>query len=157
MSSWQILYLALLGAALFGGRPRLRVWAAMLINLALTMAFASHDSIIFVAAIDLFCASLLIGKVVRYNIVAMLFASMPPIYAVGETLGWNQSTTYAIVDIIAYLQCLVIGRFDYGINHMVRHYNSRRGYLGRYMVSWHNAESRPQVVSSESEGLESGR
>lgn len=116
--------------ALCAGNAPLRVWLAMLLNLAATITFAADPYI--VAAFDLICAIVLIGAGARAHVVAALFAAMVPFYIVGQFAHWPPSTTYGIVEVVAYLQIAVIGNVDGGIYRAYRRsVNFGRNRLGR--------------------------
>ncbi len=58
---------------------------------------------------DLVCAAALMGRGVRADFVALLFAMMVPIYGLAIVFGWKVGTTYAIIEILSYLQIAIIG------------------------------------------------
>lgn len=115
----QVAYIAALCAALYGGGAPVKVVAVMIGNLAATLTLSGTPMV--VGTIDLLCAIVLIGNNMRANIVAVLFALMIPVYVA----GLKTSTTYTIVDVLAYLQLGVIGRVDSGLR------NARR-FIGRF-------------------------
>ena len=88
------------------GRPPIRVWVVMLSNLAVTIFLSGSMGAVIV--FYLLCASLLVGDNKHYNAIAALFGAMIPTYVTGLLAGFQISTTYGIVESIAYLQILVI-------------------------------------------------
>ena len=120
MSGWQMIFVCLLALSFAAGRPKPVVWFAMLGNLAATMTLAQSPVTVGVA--DAVAATLLLtfgGK--REAIIAALFAVMMPLYVAGQWLGWSDWATYAIVDALAYAQCIVIGSANGGITHWRKH------------------------------------
>lgn len=118
----QVAYIMALCAALYGGGAPLKVVTVMVGNLVVTLAFSGTP--LAVGVIDLLCAAMLIGNNMRANIVAVLFAMMVPVYVA----GLKTSTTYTIVDVLAYLQLGVIWRVDSGLRNarrLVSRYGSR--------------------------------
>ncbi len=124
---WQVIFALALASALALGRPRLIVWVAMLGNLAATALLAADP--VTVAVFDLVAATLLFFGDTRAKILAMIFATMAPIYVIFGLLGVHQSTTYAIIDVLAFLQVGVISGADVGISRAIR--NARRRLAGR--------------------------
>lgn len=112
----QALYLGLLCAALAASWHS--KWSAlialvMLCNLAATMELASTPLAVWVA--DAASAAALIGGNRRAQIVATLFSVMICVYVSAWAFGWENSTTYTIIDMIAYAQLGVVGGLDLGI------------------------------------------
>ena len=122
MTIWAAIYLTMLFAAVGFGRPPRMLIAVMAANFALGMIV--RDSVTSVAVVDLACAALLLGISSRAYVVAGLFALMVPFYVAGNYFQWQNSTTYTIIDLIAYTQCGVIGRVDGGISGLYRRINS---------------------------------
>lgn len=116
----QALFIVLLAAAFYTGRPPLRVMAVMMTNLLGTMTLATTP--LAVGVLDLGCAAALAFGSRREAVLCLLFLLMVPIYALDLYFSWPSSTTYAIIDLIAYVQVWVIGNFG-GIWRNVR----RRG------------------------------
>lgn len=109
----QALYLGLLCCALASSWCRewsARIAVVMLCNVAATMALASSPLAVGVA--DAASAAALIGGNRRAQIVAMLFSVMVLIYVSAWAFHWENSTTYTIIDLIAYAQLGVIGGLD---------------------------------------------
>lgn len=92
--------------------------AVMLGNLGATMAMA-HDPVAVGVADAASAALLLIGPT-RARIVAMLFSVMIPVYVSALVFTWPNSTTYAIIDLIALVQLGVIGGVDRGLGRAAR-------------------------------------
>lgn len=112
----QALYLGLLWAALVSswrGEWSARIAAVMLCNLAATVALASSPLAVGVA--DAASAAALISGNRRAQIVATLFSVMICVYVSAWAFGWENSTTYTIIDLIAYAQLGVVGGLDRGI------------------------------------------
>lgn len=109
----QALYLGLLCAALassWRGDWSARIAAVMLCNVTATMALASSPLAVGVA--DAASAAALINGNRRAQIVATLFSVMIVFYVSAWGFGWENSTTYTIIDLIAYAQLGVIGGLD---------------------------------------------
>jgi len=149
----QAAYVLLLLGAFKAGRPDRRIVAVMLLNLAFTYVLAGAAHITAVAAVDLASAALLIGRSARSNIVAMLFAIMPPLYVASKYGGFSDASTYAIVDIIAYAQCAVIGRFDAGIRNFYRDARDRLSFMVRPMAHRRDAPISHSVADFKSKGM----
>lgn len=130
-SQWA--YLCILAAAIVGGWGQHRLIAVMVLNLGATV---TADSLWTVATADILCAVVLIGHGWRANVVAGLFVAMIPVYLAGTAFQWQPATTYAIIDVLAYLQCGVVGRVDRGGARLVgwgrRAVSAVRGGAGRY-------------------------
>ena len=149
----QAIYILALLVALSCWRPSKIVWLSMLANLSATMFIAQYLHIAMVGIIDLSCAAVLIGRDARRNIVAMLFALMPPLYIATSYYGFSHATTYAIVDIIAYVQCMVIGRFDVGIKRLYSNFVRRPYSLGRPLASGHHTSISLHVAEEKDKGI----
>lgn len=102
----QGLYLILLIAALWHGKAGPRLTLAMLGNVAATMALASDPVTVGVA--DTVAAAVLIGGNAKARIVATLFSVMLPVYVSAHVFSWSSATTYAIIDLLAFVQLGVI-------------------------------------------------
>ena len=127
MTDWQIIYAALLAASLGIGRPVPVIWAVMIGNLAWSAAFGPR--VLFVALGDLLAAVILMAEGRRAMLVAGLFVVMIFVEVLTWCLAWPNAATYAIVDVLAYIQCGVIAHADTGI---------RIGYraVGRWINRW---------------------
>lgn len=119
----QILYLALIILATVYSKDKV-IASVMWANFVCTMALAASPEL--VATVDLISICLLAGKNARRNIVAAIFVLMTPIYLVGTVLSWGGAATYAIIDVLAYLQLFVMGRGDVGIGNLGRRLRRRR-------------------------------
>lgn len=154
-SQWA--FLIALCAALLIGFPRALVWGVMLGNLWATMVLAAIP--IGVGVADAVAATLILtfgGR--REAIVAALFAIMMPLYVVGQAFGWSDWATYAIVDALAYAQCIVIGSANGGISHWrkSRRIGWRHGGL-RDFAAGMSGEGRDAIVNHSSDAQEGGR
>lgn len=117
----QALYIVLLGLALCASwrqRWPALIAAVMVGNLVVTMALAS-DPIAVGVADAVSAAILLIGNA-RAWAVAMLFSVMIVVYVSATWLLWPNAATYAIIDLIAYLQLGIVGGMDRGIGRICR-------------------------------------
>lgn len=123
MTIWQAIIAAGLLLALLG-KPPARLWFAVAGNFIVTMILAENP--VPVAIADLMTAAIILGVSTRANIVAGLFALMQPIYIAGFALGWPDATTYACIDLLAYVQLGVMGGVDRG---MGRAYRFTHGWL----------------------------
>jgi hypothetical protein len=75
------------------------------------------DDIMLVGFFDAWCASMIVVVFpsARANIVAGLFLLMMPIYAFGWLIGASVHATFALVEILGWLQIAVVGNVDKGI------------------------------------------
>ena len=125
MDGSQAVYTTGLIVALYCGRPHWLIAAAMVFDLAATLALSGNP--IAVGTADMICAVALLFAGWRGRVVALIFALMQPVYVAAVALGWNSGTTYAIVDSLAFLQLGVIGGLDTGISSARRWLDRRRG------------------------------
>ena len=146
----QVVYMLALCAALYGGGAPVRVAAVMLCNLAFTFTVAAEP--IAVGVVDIACAVALIGHNMRANIVALLFALMIPVYVA----GLKTSTTYTIVDAIAFLQIGVIWRVDSGIRNARRFIGRLVSCFVRPMVQGGDTKRNLALVSRKDKGMNHG-
>lgn len=155
----QALYLLILGAALYTGRPGVVVGAAMGGNLAGTMAFSGDP--MAVAVVDMASVALLIGRGWRANIAAALFVAMQPVYIIGHHLGLQNWAIYALIDVMAYCQCAIIGGWDGGVGRLGRFIHrrlNRRVYpLALRGAARQNMGACTPMVSGNSRGLNGPR
>lgn len=127
MMDWtQWLYLALLGAALGFGRPGWLIASAMAFNLAATVLWASFPMSVAVA--DAICGAALLFGGKRAKAIGILFAAMVIWAVLAQSFGFPNSTTYAIVDVLAYGQLIIIGGSGVG---MVRRVRTSRRFVDR--------------------------
>ena len=143
MSIWQGIIASMLLAAFLSGRPHWRIVAVMACNFLFSMQFGGNFLTVGVA--DVVSAAFLLGISARANVVAGLFALMVPVYVAGTYFQWNISTTYTIIDLIAYMQCGVIGRVDGGMGFIRRSFNRRRGDTAPRYLSGRRVEEVNQV------------
>lgn len=124
MSGWQIMFgAALLAASCVQWRNPLFIvamWANYLATLTL------NADMVTVIVFDLLAAALLVMRGARESVVAALFLCMIPIYCLTIFGEWPPATTYGIVEIVAYIQLLVMGRIDGGLR-AIRGWLSGRG------------------------------
>jgi hypothetical protein len=106
----QLVFTALLLLAIRTGRPKPIVTFAMVGNLAATMLLSLDP--LDVAVADLVAVILLVGASARANIVAALFVAMMPVYIMGAALGLQPWVIYTAVDVLAIMQCGVLGGWD---------------------------------------------
>jgi hypothetical protein len=109
---------ALALACIAGRRDRLIV-GVMLANFTATLTFAATPLTVGVA--DIICLAILITGSQRARVVAAFFAAMAAIYPIGLCLGLTSPAIYTIVDALAFLQLVVVGRGDHGIAYCRRH------------------------------------
>jgi hypothetical protein len=109
----QALYISALALAIWTGKPGRLICGVMLANLAVTATMWRDP--LTVGLFDLVCAVLLIGKDKRANIVAGCFALMQPVYVASWFWQFPLPATYAIVDLLAFVQLAAIGRWDRGL------------------------------------------
>jgi hypothetical protein len=109
----QALYIGALALAIWTGKPGRLICGVMLANLAVTMTMWREP--LTVGLFDLVCAVILIGKDRRANIVAGCFALMQPVYVASWFWQFPLPATYAIVDLLAFVQLAAIGRWDRGM------------------------------------------
>lgn len=137
MSVWQTILVCLYVASLLRGRHGFLLWAVMFGNLAFTMTFAPHYLV--VGAVDLLCATVLIGKGRRESLVALVFCAMVGFSLLAKLFSWPIWTTYAIIDALAYIQCFVIGSGHVGNHDNDRASNMRLLSALDRLADWRNA------------------
>ena len=131
MDFWQALFISALILAIWTGKPGRLVICLMLANFAATASL--WDQPLTLGLFDLCCAVVLLGAMMhdrRACVVAGLFALMMPVYVAAHFWQWPASTTYAIIDLLAYPQLAVIGRWDRGLGNGLR--AARRFTAGRW-------------------------
>ncbi len=112
----QFAYIAALGLALWAGRPA-RVVVFVMVGNFLAGAFLAADPL-DVALVDIGSAVILIGYDVRRNIVAAVFCLMVVMAVAGDAIGLSRAQIYTMVDLLAVVQLLVIGRADGGLRRL---------------------------------------
>ncbi|MGL4309810.1 MAG: hypothetical protein ACRCSU_04930 [Paracoccaceae bacterium] len=122
MDAWQMIFGSALALACIAGRRDRLIVGVMLANFAATVAFAEQP--LTVGFADILCMTLLLTGSARARVVAAFFAAMSAIYPIGVWFGLTPATIYTIVDALAFLQLVVVGRGDHGIA-------SGRRYIGR--------------------------
>jgi len=117
----QALYIGLLCVALACSwrQPWSALIAAVMVgNLVATMTLAPDPIAVGIA--DAVSAAILLLGNTRARTVAMLFSVMIPVYVSADWLLWPNYATYAIIDLIAYLQLGIVGGLDRGIGRICR-------------------------------------
>lgn len=124
----QWVYVCALAAVLAARRPHWLISVAMVANLSATLLFASFP--LSVAIADAICGSVLMLGGVRAKAVGSIFAAMVILTVVCSWYGVQNHATYAIVDVLAYCQLIIIGGGGFGNVRRVRHaigLDDRRG------------------------------
>jgi hypothetical protein len=106
----QWLYLALLAVATIPGRHHPDLIAILVVDLMFTLAWGEFP--LLVGAFDLFCAWALWSAGPRGRVVGGIFVIMQPVYVAGWLFNVPDATTYAIIDVLAYLQLVVLSNAD---------------------------------------------
>jgi hypothetical protein len=119
MDGWQVIFGAALALACLAGRRDRLIVSVMLANFAATLTFAATPLTVGVA--DILCMAVLITGSARARVVAAFFAAMSAIYPLGLWFGLTAPTIYTIVDVLAFLQLVVVGRGDHGVSSSRRH------------------------------------
>lgn len=147
--SQQILAVGIVAAGLTG-----RLWLVIFVvagNFLATMELAANP--INVAIADSIAASILLFLGKRGQIVAAIYALMIPIYPLLAAIGFPHSAIYGIIDVLAFAQLLVAGRWDNGIGRALRAIHRGFADLRR------PREVRPELAHhtgiSETEGAQS--
>ena len=117
MTDWQLLYLAVPAASAFAAVlttrwERADIIAVMAINFVVS-AFGSQEWLV-VETFDLLCASVLLFGGAREKVISALFAAIAAVGLAAGYFGWPNSTTYAIMDVLAVIQCGVLAGVDRG-------------------------------------------
>ena len=132
MSGWQAFYIAALTVALSTGRPGFSIVAAMTFDLLASVLFASDP--VSVAVADLVAAVILIGHGRRANIIALIFVAMVLLEVIASRLHVENAIIYTVTDVLAFVQCGVIGGADRGVGRICRAIR-RRGVAAGYSVA----------------------
>jgi hypothetical protein len=132
MDGWQMIFAAALALACIAGRRDRLIVGVMLANFAATLTFAATPLTVGVA--DILCLCVLITGSQRARVVAAFFAAMSAIYPIGLWFGLTAPTIYTIVDALAFLQLVVVGRGDHGIAYCRRHLGRLRDRAGLPVV-----------------------
>jgi len=147
MSVYQIcLAAALLLAtlvALTDGRNR--PWVLLLVvwgNFGATMAL--NEDPVNVAILDTVAFALLVYHGRRAAYVAGLFLLMVPVYIAGIRLGVDHYVIYSIVEVLAYMQFLIIGWPDGGCSRYIRSWGRFWPYGGHNTGLRHKPAGRVQ-------------
>lgn len=133
--------LALLVACHFGRREP-RIVGAMACNFAATVTLAAWP--LAVAIADLTCVAVLAFGSMRAKVVAAFFVAMAAIYPIAHAAGLENGTIYAIVDVLAFLQLMAVGRGDDGIDACRRHLGRLR--YSRRLSMGDGIEAAPNLV-----------
>jgi len=153
--AWTVAYITLLAIALVLGKPTSRVWVVMIANLIGTIVL--HDNFLSVGILDLICVVFLLGHDRTQNTLALLFVLMLPVYVAGKYFGWEKSTTYAIVDLLAYIQLWVIGRACFGLSSFNRPPRGRRNLGIHFASTRRNAGHDPAMVPRSWQEINNGK
>lgn len=146
MSFWQIIIMGMLVTATWTGRPGYLLTLAMFGNVIATMAFAGNLSAVAVA--DVLAAAILVFQGRREVMIAILFLVMLPIYLGVHLLSLPNPIAYVAVDALAYMQIAIMGRWDDGLDRLVRHW-CRRSHSALPRVPSGRVASRYHRVSSQ--------
>jgi hypothetical protein len=114
----QIAFLSALALACWFGRREPMIGLVVALNCFATIA--SAGSPLTVAIADLLAIAVLMVGNARSKVVAAFFVAMVPLYPIGLWFDLPKSTIYTIVDVLAYLQLVVVGRGDNGIGRGLR-------------------------------------
>lgn len=109
----QWLFVSALALATYTGRPSLNIALPMWGNFIATFFLAS--TVAHVAVADVVAASILVFGSRRAAVIALLFVLMTPVYAMAHFYQWPNAATYAIIDVLAYLQLAIMGRWGDGM------------------------------------------
>ena len=142
--AYALILCTALASAFWRGQNSWLLMAVMSVNFVAT--YELSDSFVDVSIVDLMCAACLLGRsqvasmvaLLFALMVALLFALMVPVYLAAWALQWQNSTTYAIVDVLAYLQCALIGGIGGGFVNRYSDFIDRLGYnLGIVQIRVH--------------------
>ena len=109
----QWLFVSALALATYTGRPSLNIALPMWGNFLATFFLAA--TVAHVAVADIIAASILAFGSRRAAVIALLFVLMLPVYALADFYQWPNAATYAIIDVLAYLQLAIVGRWGDGL------------------------------------------
>lgn len=129
-SQWLFIFALVL--ATYTGRPPLNIAIPMWGNFAATFLLASTVS--HVAIADVAAASILAFGTRRAAVIALLFLLMLPVYALAHFYQWPNAATYAIIDLFAYMQLAIMGRWGDGLGFLGR-LGNRRNHSGVHSLS----------------------
>jgi hypothetical protein len=149
----QALYIGALALAIWTGKPGRLICGVMLANLAVTMTMWREP--LTVGLFDLVCAVILIGNDKRANIVAGCFALMQPVYVASWFWQFPLPATYAIVDLLAFVQLAAIGRWDRGMGAGLRF--ARRVADRRHRDPWSALVARDDAYDDLARGIAADR
>lgn len=124
----QIAFGSCLAVACYFGRGDLRIILVMVANFIATITLSDFPLAVGVA--DMACCVVLALGSSRARVVAAFFVAMTATYPVCWLLGVSNSATYTLVDALAYLQLVVVGRGDHGIGFGLRALNRLRHRSG---------------------------
>jgi hypothetical protein len=124
LSIWAIIFYAVFVLAVLIGLPSKKIIAAFLLNLIASFFLKETPTAIAIA--DLAAAAYLFGQGSKENLIAALFGCMVLLYWVPTGFPQVQiSEIYVMVEIIAYIQLMVIGYGGGGIAFIRRHIGLR--------------------------------
>ena len=132
----QALYIAVLAIAIMAGRPSIALSLVMLADLSATMALAGNPEL--VAQADIAAAALLIGGNRREQIVSCLFAVMVFFEVIAYRLIVPNGLIYTATDVLAFVQCGVVGGADRGMGRLYRSIRGRFANPDHSLASGNN-------------------
>lgn len=137
LSIWTTVYVVVAMGACIVGRPS--VWVPIALTFNLLFCVAVGGAYLPVAAVDLLCACILLGRGRRESLVGLIYCAMVPISILAKLFSWPLSTTYAIIEALAYIQCFVIGSGHVGNHDNARASNMRLLSALDRLADWRNA------------------
>jgi hypothetical protein len=118
VTDWQLIYYCILIAAVIVGWGQHRIIVVMAVNF-LVSAFGPQTGLV-VETFEIACAAVLLFGSDRAKVIGFLFAIIAAIGIATEHFAWSTSATYAIMDLMAIVQCGVLARVDRGGPRLVR-------------------------------------
>ena len=125
MSEFQIAFIAMCAAAVFFGKPPVRVALAIGCNLALSIAISKTGiddtaKLMWAGTLDAVTVLLLLGVNPRATFAALCYAGMVVAYPVGYWLDFGADTTYTCIEVLGVLALGCIGGVDRPIRRRLR-------------------------------------
>jgi hypothetical protein len=111
-----------MAAVLLWVRPKPLVWVAMIGNFIATMVL--RDSPLAVGVADVTAGALMLLAGPEMWAIAAIFAIMTCIDVAAWQFGFNLNATYAIIEVLAYIQLIIIAGGGFGRKY--RHRNNPR-------------------------------
>lgn len=115
---FQYLYLVVMAAVLLWVRPKLLVWAIAIGNFFATMAL--RDDPLSVGVVDATSGAMMLMAGLDMWPVAAIYAVMVLIDLSAWGWSFNLNATYAIIEVLAYLQLFIIGGGIGGTRRLLR-------------------------------------